>query len=415
MSTSSAPPPVPGPTTASRRTRGHKPLRVLFIDHTAKLGGGEIALIHLLEALDRNTVEPILLTFEEGSMVERLRSSLEVHVLPLSEEVSMASKDALGWRSALQFGRVSAVLGHIWKVRQLIRSLHVDLVHTNSLKSDIIGGLAGRLALRPVIWHVRDRIAPDYLPSKVVHLFRALSRIVPTFLIAVSEATRRTLVSDVAASRKGARIAVVYDGVDLPAIAEASAPISADSPRIGLIGRICPWKGQHIFLQCAALLHPRFPGARFEIIGAPLFKEQIYEEELRTLSRTLGLDHVVTFTGFLQNVSGRVAELAIVVHASILAEPFGLVLIEGMAQSKPIVATRGGGPLEIVVDGETGLLVPMGDPGAMAEAIAALLSDPERARRMGQHGRQRVADHFTMDRTARDVEAIYRTLAGPPA
>lgn len=120
--------------------------------------------------------------------------------------------------------------------------------------------------------------------------------------------------------------------------------------RIGLIGRISPWKGQHIFLRGA--------------------------------------------------------------HASTTGEPFGQVIIEGMAAGKPVVATNGGGVPEIVEDGKTGLLVPMRDPSAMAEAICRLLSDPSLARKMGQRGWERVANHFTAEQTARKVESVYAEVLG---
>lgn len=98
------------------------------------------------------------------------------------------------------------------------------------------------------------------------------------------------------------------------------------------------------------------------------------------------------------------------VHASTKGEPFGQVIIEGMAAGKPVVATNGGGVPEIVEDGRTGILVPMGDVQAMAEAISQILSDPVEARAMGIRARQRVADHFTLQQTARRVEAVYEEV-----
>jgi glycosyltransferase involved in cell wall biosynthesis len=105
-------------------------------------------------------------------------------------------------------------------------------------------------------------------------------------------------------------------------------------------------------------------------------------------------------------------ELDLVVHASTTGEPFGQVIIEGMAAGKPIVATNGGGVPEIVEDGTTGILVPMGDAPAMAEAICRMLADPGKAREMGRRGRQRVESHFTLERTARRVEDVYREIGG---
>jgi glycosyltransferase involved in cell wall biosynthesis len=391
-------------------------LRILYVDHTAKLGGGEIALRNLLCTLGSTSIKPVFLSFEEGPLVDQLRDTVDVHVLALKDTVASASKESLGLASMLRVGEVIAVAQHIWRVSQLIRSLDVDLIHTNSLKADIIGGIAGRLAGRPVIWHVRDRIADDYLPRRVVRIFRALSKIIPSFIIAVSQATLNTLYAvDSKTSLHRSRAAVVYDGLSQAALSTGITYMETGQSigkmrRIGLVGRICSWKGQHIFLQAAATVHKSFPDVRFDVIGAPLFGEEKYEEELRQLSSELSLDQVVTFSGFVIDVPRSVAELEIVVHASTIGEPFGLVIIEAMAQGKPVVATRGGGVPEIVIDGETGLLVPMNDAQAMAEAIVSLLRDPPLAKQMGKRGRSRVETTFTIEQTADKIESIYHQL-----
>ncbi len=166
--------------------------------------------------------------------------------------------------------------------------------------------------------------------------------------------------------------------------------------------------------QGTALLKAKHPQAKFEIIGAPLFAERAYEADLRTLCDELKLNDTVEFAGFVENVPTRIAELDIVVHASTTGEPFGQVIIEGMAEQKPVVATNGGGVPEIVQDGITGLLVPMGDVLRMAEAIDYLLTHPDEATEMGVRGRERVQTHFTIQKTARMVEAVYGEVFGRP-
>jgi glycosyltransferase involved in cell wall biosynthesis len=114
----------------------------------------------------------------------------------------------------------------------------------------------------------------------------------------------------------------------------------------------------------------------------------------------------------VENVPERIAQLDIVVHASTSGEPFGQVIIEGMAEQKPVVATNGGGVPEIVEDGVTGLLVPMGDAVAMANAIDFLLRNPLIAKEMGARGRERALSQFTIQMTARKVEAVYDQVLG---
>jgi glycosyltransferase involved in cell wall biosynthesis len=174
-----------------------------------------------------------------------------------------------------------------------------------------------------------------------------------------------------------------------------------------LVGRISPSKGQHIFLKAAAQVHRRFPDVRFQIIGAALFNERDYERQVRQLASDLELQDQVEFTGFRDDVPRLISNMEILVHASVTAEPFGQVIAEGMAAGKPVVATAGGGVLEIVLDRVTGLLVGMGDVDEMSAAICRLLEDPEAAKRMGERGRARVLEHFNIKETVAKIEGVY--------
>ena len=182
---------------------------------------------------------------------------------------------------------------------------------------------------------------------------------------------------------------------------------------VGLVGRLTRWKGQHIFLEAAAQVRRQFPETKFQIIGSAMFGEESYEQEIRSLSRGLALEDCVEFTGFRNDVPRLVDKLEILVHASTTGEPFGQVITEAMLAAKPVIATRGGGVPEIVQHGTTGLLVPMGDAGAMADAICAILSNPDLARAMGKAGRERALQHFTVEKTVPHLEAIFhRVLSG---
>lgn len=384
---------------------------VLFIDHTAELGGGEIALLDLVANLDKTRYHPIVLLFSDGPLVGRLeKACIETHVMETDRRLVGARKNSLGVAALLRIKDLGGVARYAFRISRFIRSRKVDLVHTNSLKADVIGGFAARLARKPLIWHIRDRIEKDYLPGPAALLMRSLTRVIPHCVLANSEATLGTL-------RLPARkqSAAVYSGLDLNAF-DSSGVVACDesfhAPLIGLIGRISRWKGQHVFLEAASIVRRRYPGARFRIVGAALFEEHDYEQEIRSLCESLGLDDCVEFTGFRSDIPQLIAGLDVLVHASISPEPFGQVVVQGMAGGKPVVATRGGGVTEIVLDGVNGLLVPMGDAPEMARAIGRLLEDPDEARKMGMRGRARVEELFTIAHTARKVEHIYdRMLA----
>ncbi len=403
---------MPVISTATPGPMSTRPVRALIFDHTAQLGGGEIALYDLVRFLDRSRVTPVVVLGSEGPLADKLRSldatgkGVELHILPMAEEVLHTKKDSLGAGSLLQAGKLLHAVGYIGGLARFIREQQIDLIHTNSLKADILGGIAGKLAGCPVIWHIRDRIEPDYLPAKVVWLMRRLARVLPRYVIANSTATLATVHLD--GKVPGSAVA---SGVDMNRFEAPVRPVMPANPTVGIVGRLCGWKGQHIFLEAAAMVRREWLDVRFQVIGAALFQEKYIEEELKTLAARLGLTDVVEFTGFRSDVNELIQQLTILVHASTTGEPFGQVIVQGMAASKPVVATNGGGVPEIVVDGVTGYLVPMSDAPAMAAAIGRLLAHPAEAAEMGRKGRERIVGKFTIESSAHAIEAIYDSVA----
>jgi len=417
-----------------------RPLRIAFLDHTAKLGGAELSMLNMLEKIDRTRFLPTVILGEPGPLERRLAlAGVETCILPLGAEVAEAKKDSLGMRSLVNFKAIWKTLRYAWRVSRLIKARNIDLILTNSLKADLIGGVCAWATGTPLVWHIHDRLEGDYLPRPVAAALRFLCRWVPDFIVANSRSTLESL-----SLRNPQMSVVVFEGIPASPAAPASrhveiprdggtredcavpsqtpnAPAREVSPpattaekpvNIGIIGRLTRWKGQHILIEAASVVHRRFPNTRFQIIGSPMFGESEYEAQLSQQVRDLGLDGCVEFRGFCEDVASAINSLDIVVHASILEEPFGRVITEGMLGSKPVVATRGGGVPEIVLDEVTGLLVPMGDVEGMAEAVCKLVADPALRLRMGSAGKQRVLEHFTTEQTVPQMEAVFeRTYA----
>jgi glycosyltransferase involved in cell wall biosynthesis len=172
-----------------------------------------------------------------------------------------------------------------------------------------------------------------------------------------------------------------------------------------------PWKGQEIFLRALARVAPQVSNLKALIVGdADPPTETTYRERLRALTEQLGLADIVRFTGFCSDISAVMASLDVLVHSSSSPEPFGIVVIEGMAAGKPVIATRAGGVLDIIEDGTNGLLVPIGDEHAMADAILNLAHHRDLAVRLGTRARECVATRFTAAQYAQAVQAIYQNL-----
>ena len=207
--------------------------------------------------------------------------------------------------------------------------------------------------------------------------------------------------------------AVVHDGLTDADLAVASLPQitgawKADPPRIGIVGRLVQWKGQHVFLDAAKKVLDTGARAHFVLIGAPLFGESDYEARL--LEQAAPLGDAVTFTGFRSDVPHLMRTLDILVHASVSPEPFGQVVTEGMASGLPVIGANAGGVREIITNHENGMLTPPGDAQALADALRELLAGPRKAQTMAQAGWRTIRTDFTARQTASRLEAVYDRL-----
>ncbi|MGE0877290.1 MAG: glycosyltransferase [Acidimicrobiia bacterium] len=385
----------------AREVRSARPLKVAYLDHCAQLSGGELALSRLLPALDR--VEPHVILAEEGPLIDRLeRAGADVEVLPMHPGTRSLNRGRVTL-GALPVKAVANSIGYVFRTSRRLRQIKPDIVHTNSLKAALYGGLAGRLAGVPVVWHVRDRIADDYLPKPAVKLVQAMAKVVPTAVVANSHATLATLEVG-----KGLQsvvpIPVVYDSVGAVEIDLRLPPAAAGELLFAIVGRIAPWKGQDVFLRAFAKAFPQ-SGAQALIIGSVMFGETDYEAELHALVDELGIGARIAFTGFQDDVVSWLKNCDAMVHASVIPEPFGQVVVEGMACGLPVIAANAGGPAEVITTEVNGLLVEPADVDALAAAMQRLTDEALR-RRLGEHAKRRAVD-FSPARVGRQIMDVY--------
>jgi glycosyltransferase involved in cell wall biosynthesis len=300
---------------------------------------------------------------------------------------------------SLDLRAIAALPPYVFRLARRLNDLRPDIVHTNSLKSALYGGLAGRLVGVRVVWHVRDRISADYLPLSAVALVRLAARLLPKAVIANSYATLAT----VPGARRGS---VVYNSVE--SRPPSTARESGGELTIGIVGRLAPWKGQRIFLEAFAAAFRGEP-VRGRIVGTSFFGEEEYERALRERARDLGIARQVDFRGFRAEVWSELSELAVLVHSSVTPEPWGQVVLEGMAAGLAVVAADAGGPAELITNGVDGLLVQPGDVGALTRALVRLREDPILRSNLGKAAWLRSRD-FTPERTARGVMAVYEQM-----
>jgi glycosyltransferase involved in cell wall biosynthesis len=354
-------------------------------NHGEIVGGGEISLLGLLEGLDRARWTPTVVVPAEGPVAARCRAlGLPVSVIP--------------WPTLRRPGL--AAVRSVLALHRLARSTGARLLHANGSRVMAYAGLAGRRGGLPVIWHVRVADRDRFLDRLLAALARAI--------IVNSRVVARRF--DWAPHK----VRCIPNGVDLARVTprpasptlRASLGLPEGAPVVASVGRFVAFKGYSHLLEAARLVHQAAPAAHWLLVG-----DGELRGELESHCRRLGLESRVHFTGWREDVPDLLALCDVFVLPS-LGEHFGRVLIEAMAMARVVVATDAGGVPEIVVHGETGLLVPPAQPKPLAGAVLGLLEHPARAARLGAAGRRRAEATFSLTRHVAAVEALYTELAG---
>ena len=380
-----------------KRPTANRPLRVLFVQSSTEMGGGESALLTMLESLDRTEIELFFasLEFGEGNFPEKVESlGIPVFRLPRG-----------------RFRNVASTAAKVRALRALVRKNEIDVVFSNGGHANLFARPAAKLARRPCVWwvHIYDEAARTGGKSAIARTERMLAADV---LFANSQFTADRLALDFP---DGPPIRVLRPGVDLQrfrpdpqagARVRQEEGISAAHPAIGIFGRLQHWKGQHVFLRAAALVAGR--GHQFTVIvaGGSLFGlEPEYAQELEHLAAAPSLAGRVRFLGHRNNPQDWMNACDVVVHASVEPEPWGLVVAEGMACGRAVLASAAGGPLEMIDHKRTGWLTAPGDEVAMATWLEILLANPALRAELGEAARRHAEAEFN----ARHAAAMLTT------
>lgn len=387
------------------------PVRVVILDHTGELGGAELALVRLCAALDPDRVQVMAVLFAPGPLVARLEASgVRVRVLPLDHRIARTDRHSAGRSPFRAVLSALAVLPFVFRLARLLLRIDPDVVHSTSMKADLLAVPACALARRPLVWHVHDLVTDTYMPALLARLVRAVARRGPAHVVVNSGATARSLLP----LPRGWTLA--YPGLSGDQIRpDGPARTVPTPPVVGLVGRVSPTKGQREFIEAAALVRESCPQMRFRVVGAALFAEAGYEQGLRELADRLGVGDRLELTGWEAAPVAQMDRLTVLVHASPVPEPFGQVIVEAMARGVPVVATRGGGVTEIVEPpgGEPlGVLVAPGDPADLARGILEVLAEPEVAAGRARRAYAEVVRRFPITGTAEAVTQVWENVAG---
>lgn len=396
-------------TTATRR-------RILFVHSSDEMYGSDVVLLELVRRLDRSVFEPLValptdLPYHDG--LTRLSDELgRMGVAYRHVDHAVLRRRYLSARNlpgfAARFWRGSRELAR-W-----IRAEDIQLVHANTV-SVWGGALAAKLTHRPLVWHVHEIIAePRWLRWLVARVVTGVSDRV----VAISNPVAEHLLAFGAVKGARSKVSVIPDAVDTDRFKPGSSGgllrerwgIAPGQVLVGAVGRIHTWKGHEVLVEAARLLRDRCPECRYVIAGDIVPGQPAPRESLEAAIAAHDLAGRVRLVGFCPDAPEVMAALDVLVLTSTAPEPFGLVLLEAMASGKPVIATAQGGPLEIVVDGKTGFLIPPRDPAALANAIERLVDKRDLRERMGAAGRTRAESDFAFASHVRSVEGLYHEL-----
>ncbi|MGX1807563.1 glycosyltransferase family 4 protein [Nocardia sp. NPDC055321] len=383
-------------------------IRAVFLSHTAAPSGAELATLRLLSALCDRTDAPAfeveMLVTENGPIVDRLRArGIPVTVQHNTFDSRSMTIAGSGAGRLLAGGVDLLKLG--WTLGGVLRERRADVLVAESTKALLMGAVAARRARIPLVWQVHDLVSSEYFGRVLAVLIRLLGWLLAAGVIANSRATLHSLIT----WRRAAVVA--YPGVEPAAAPHDRAPQRAPADAtVAVVGRLSPWKGQDVLLRAVARARHR-PRAVI-IVGGTFFGEESYRDELVALAGELALP--VEFIGHVEDPAAYMRDADILVHCSVLAEPFGQVVVEGMQAGCAVIAARAGGPAEIVRPGVDGLLVEGGDSAGLADALDRLIGDRALRVRLGQSARTR-AREFGIDATAAAVAGVLTAVTSGAA
>lgn len=362
-------------------------MRILFINSIQMFAGGEIWMLRTLRALQERGHQVWLCCRPYTELAERaIAAGIPVQLISFRSDFDPIC---------------------ICKLTRFMLQKRIEIVLTNMDKELRNGGVAARLAGVPAII---PRRGIDY-PLKNRWRYRFAYNVLATRVLANSHATKKALLQN-APWLDAQRIEVIHNGLEVEAFAQSAHgslreewQIAEHAPVLGFVGQLDERKGIGVLLSAFEVIHERMPEARLVFAGEGPLREMI-ESEIRDR----GWERHVLLAGFVENVAAVMQTIDVLVLPSYW-EGFGIVIIEAMACGRPVITTNISSMPEIVVHGQTGYLIPPGEPHALAEGAIALLQNPSLRARMGQAAKQRVAEHFSHAMMITRLEQLFEREA----
>ncbi len=388
-------------------------INILILLHGYRFYSGiEQVTFTLLRHLNREKFNPYVVVSKDGPAKDYLeQNGIETFVIPLECDW-IPGKRQFYWY-------LKEIRKRVEELQKIIETRNINLIHTH-LTHVIDGAIAAKWANIPHVWHVHDPFEWDYkrfsgyMSPEGFGLFidEMSDAIVP-----ISDAVKKTFINYVPETK----MPVICNGIDLKQFNinrkngtgsfRKKLSVRADDILVSSVSRVSPEKKFEDLIEAASLVLKKEKNVKFAVVGE--FVLPHYAEKLRSLISALKLDENFVLCGSVDDLFSVYRDTDVFVSCSEW-EGNSLVCLEAMALAKPVIATECGGPEEIIVDNETGYLVPVNSPEEISTAVSKLVGDPDSRRKMGIKGRERVLSYFTADQYARKFELLYQRLCSMP-
>ncbi len=367
-----------------------KPRNVLFLQSSSELYGSGKIILQVLKIFKTEGFNPIVVLTGPGPIQPLLEAEgISVYI----QNLGILRRKYVNPRGLLN--RLRKNLSAYRFLSQLHQKHRFELVYSNTL-AVVVGAYWAKRNRLPHLWHIHE-ILPG--PAPLVKLLSTLLDQSTAYPIAVSNAVANHWQPVL----KKSKIQVIHNGIpydeflaDYPN-ARGRLNLPESSILIGMVGRINPGKGQLFFLELAEKLSRKYPNTHFVLVGDPFPGYEPILEELKKGIEEKGLGTRVSYLGFREDIPEIMATLDIFVLPSNLPDSFPTVILEAMASGKPVLATRSGGASEMVLDQETGFLIPIGDTASALESLEKLIGNQELRKAYGEAGRKRVLQEYSLE------------------
>ncbi len=387
-------------------------MKVLFVHSRDDLYGADAALLELVRRLPEHGIEPIVVLPSDLPYEGKLGNALERYgIESIKLDIGVVRTIYKNVPGIISLS--SRFLKGALEIKKLVGERKIDLVHSNT-SSVLSGALAAKLAGVPHVWHVREIVSQsETVRYTLIWMVVNLS----DRIIAISDAVAEHII-EAYPSRKEQVEVIQGSGIDTKLFSPETDGsdvrrkwgVSDEEFLVGVVGKIHPTKGQDLLIEAAPIVKRRAGNVKFAIVGDVQPGMEGLRDRLGAHARELGVADDIIWAGHRADIPQVMAALDLLVIPSTSPEPLGRSMLEAMACGTPVVAAAHGGPLEVIRDGENGLLFPPNDPAALAVAIIQMAQEPEWRDRISRAARDEIVRNYDADRYTERIIELYQEI-----